>query len=170
VAHTPADSPVVLEFVEVARDFCAIVAEHASIPAAQFLHRVHLVFPRLYSGALLLPRASADAPDCDSTSTRPALYDSLREQLGDLDFYREIFDPHQLAQEPVVGSLSDDIADIYGELAGALECWDAGNREGALGAWRFGFQSHWGRHLTSALRALHIGSSYFELKNGTTPP
>jgi hypothetical protein len=151
-----AESSPVLDFVEVARSFCTIVGEHERKPAAQFLEQVHLVLPRLYAAALLLPTVGADAPDCEVSSKHAALWSSLREQLGTLDAYREIFDPYAPADEPpVVGSLADDIADIYAEIAGTLECWDAGNRDGAVWMWRNGFQYHWGRHLTSALRALY---------------
>jgi uncharacterized protein DUF5063 len=99
------------------------------------------------------------------------LDDRLRAHLGEWDAYREIFDPYDFVDESsVVGSLADDISDIYAEIAGALKCWDAGNRDGALWTWRFGFQSHWGRHLTSALRALYSVSSKVDLESGEVPP
>jgi hypothetical protein len=163
MTNVPAASSPVLEFVEIARNFCTIVSEHETKPAAQFLQQVHLVLPRLYAVALLLPSAGAESPDCEAPSKHAALWSSLRKQLGELDAYREIFDPYEPADgPPVVGSLADDISDIYAEIAGALQCWDAGNRDGAVWTWRNGFQYHWGRHLTSALRALYSSSVSFD--------
>jgi hypothetical protein len=171
VAQFSADSTNVEEFIEVTRTFCRIVDEHATMSAAQFLYRVQFVLPRLYASALLLPSVGADAPDCDSSSKHSALYGGLREQLGEWDAYREIFDPYESTEDQaVVGSLADDLSDIHAELAGALRCWDAGNREGALWTWRQGLQFHWGKHLTSAMRALHSVSLNLDLESGHLPP
>ena len=146
----------VSEFVELARGFCALVEEHAPLPASVFVQRVHSLLPRLYSAALLLPDVGGDAPDCDARLTTSTLGRDLCAKLGVLDYYREIFDPYEgESEEPVIGSLSDDIADIYADLAEGIACWNAGNHDGASWAWRFGFQTHWGKHLTSALRALY---------------
>jgi hypothetical protein len=40
----------------------------------------------------------------------------LGEKLGDSDLYKVLFEPHDLDSTPVVGSLSDDIVDIYRDL------------------------------------------------------
>lgn len=171
MTQLPAGSPPVVEFVEVARSFCVLVGEHRAMPAARFLERVHFVLPRLYASALLLPSVGVDASDCDSSSKDAVLDGTLREHFREWDAYREIFDPYDFVNESsVVGSLADDISDIYAEIAGALKCWDAGNRDGALWTWRFGFQSHWGKHLTSALRALNSAASKLDLENGGLPP
>ena len=150
----------VLEFVELARAFRALVDERAALPASEFLQRVHHLLPRLYSIALVLPDVGGDAPHCEGSTSVTALGRDLRATIGALDYYREIFDPYAgESEEPVIGSLSDDIADIYAELTAGMSCWDAENREGALWAWRFSFQVHWGKHLTSALRAMHAWSA-----------
>jgi hypothetical protein len=171
VAQYSVDSSNVEEFVEVTRTFCRIVDEHATMSAVEFLHRVQLVLPRLYASALLLPSVGADAPDCDGSSKHSALYSSLRDQLAEWDAYREIFDPYESVEDQaVVGSLADDLSDIYAEIAGALRCWDTGNRDGALWTWRQGLQFHWGKHLTSAVRALHSLLLNLGLTSGRVPP
>jgi hypothetical protein len=113
MTSVPAESSPELDFVEVARSFCTIIGVHKTKPATRFLQQVHLVLSRRYSVALLLPSAGADAPDCESSSTHAALCSSLREELGELDAYREIFDPYEPPDGPPdVGSPADDIADI----------------------------------------------------------
>jgi len=143
-------------FCVISRNFCALVEEHAALTCAEFLDRVHAQLPRLYSGALLLPEVDWHAADCEGHHSKRSLTLVLREKLGDADLYLEIFDPYgRTVESPVIGSLSDDIEDIYAELVSGLQCWEAGNQGGALWSWKFGFRWHWGEHVTGALRALH---------------
>jgi hypothetical protein len=84
------------------------------------------------------------------------LRDQLQADLGARDYYVEMFAPYELAgQEPVVGSLSDDLADIYADLIRGILAWEAGDPTAAVWAWGFHFGHHWGEHATGALRALH---------------
>jgi hypothetical protein len=71
-------------------------------------------------------------------------------------YYWEILEPVAWEPEkPVVGDLCDDLIDIYSDLREGLNLYDAGNEESAVFYWRLLFRAHWGRHLTSALHALH---------------
>lgn len=73
-----------------------------------------------------------------------------------LDFYHEVFDPLPFPPEdPVVGSLSDDLADIYRDVVTGLRAYEAGRRAQAVWEWGFNLRAHWGEHATSAIRALH---------------
>lgn len=73
-----------------------------------------------------------------------------------LDGYSVLFDPLPIpAEEAVVGSLSDDITDIYRDVVTGLREFEAGRRAVAVWEWVFGLQHHWGSHATSAIRALH---------------
>jgi hypothetical protein len=58
-------------------------------------------------------------------------------------------------ETPVVGSLSDDLADIYRDVVTGLRAYDRGDRAGAVWEWRFNLHAHWGAHATGAMRALH---------------
>jgi hypothetical protein len=70
------------------------------------------------------------------------------------DIYWEVFDPFE-CNEPVAGSLSDDILDMDRDVSRGLALWDAGAEDAAVWEWRFSFEVHWGVHATSALRAIH---------------
>ncbi len=161
----PAEQPPsVIEFVELARTFCSVIESHATLPAPRFLERVHQLLPKLYAAALALPDIGWDAPECLEHRGKPTRDLGLTEKLGTANLYREIFDAYGPAsEEPVIGSLADDLGDIHAELATALACWNAGNEEGAVWSWRFGFQQHWGEHLTSALRALYVRTFRYDL-------
>jgi hypothetical protein len=67
-----------------------------------------------------------------------------------------VFDPLSVPpDEPVVGSLSDDLCDVYREVVSGLREYEAGRRAQAVWEWGFGLRHHWGKHATGAIRALH---------------
>ena len=67
-----------------------------------------------------------------------------------------MFDPLPVPpEEPVVGSLTDDIADIYRDVIPGLREYELGRRAQAVWEWGFGLRHHWGEHATGAIRALH---------------
>jgi hypothetical protein len=74
-----------------------------------------------------------------------------------LRYYSELFNPLSVPaqEEPTVGDLADDIADIFNDVLEGLRCFDYGRVPDAVWEWAFGFQSHWGRHASSAIRTLH---------------
>ena len=73
-----------------------------------------------------------------------------------LDYYGVVFDPSVVPpEEPVVGSLSVDIADIYGDIVRGLNEFQAGRRAVAHYEWGYNFRLHWGEHATGAIRVLH---------------
>jgi hypothetical protein len=55
----------------------------------------------------------------------------------------------------VVGDLADDLVDIYRDVSAGSAFHDAGCVDDAIWQWGFSFQTHWGKHASSAIRALH---------------
>jgi hypothetical protein len=114
----------------------------------------------LYAAALALPPEWGDTPvgkpeleDVDEEELRKAIQNCARLPL---ELYGEVFDPLAVPPEqPGIGSLSDDIGDIYKDVGRGLREYEAGCRAEALWEWGFGFKHHWGAHATSAIRALH---------------
>ncbi|MHC4251250.1 MAG: DUF5063 domain-containing protein [Planctomycetota bacterium] len=54
--------------------------------------------------------------------------------------------------------LWDDLADVYRDLRSALRIYELGTEDARAEAawqWRFGYESHWGAHLFSALQTVH---------------
>lgn len=124
---------------------------------------------RLYGAALDLPTTSTNTKEGSAyveiaaRERQCALKAAARLPF---DSYGELFDPKVLPpEEPVVASLADDLADIYEEVAAGLASYNAGDSAGAGWHWRFGLYSHWGRHATGAIRALHCW-----LADGTDEP
>ncbi len=78
--------------------------------------------------------------------------------VGAIDYYWTVFSPLKMCgtDDPVVGSLESDVAEIYADLSGPLRLWRTcpDDRATAIWEWRFGFRSHWGRHALGAISAL----------------
>ncbi len=115
---------------------------------------------RLYLAALELPMSEGDDQVDRSTSFRVSGEESDRIYAHaarlPLDMYGEVYNPLVVPpEEPVVGSLADDIMDVYREVEYGLRLFRAGRREEALFQWRMSLQIHWGEHATGAIRALH---------------
>ena len=70
-------------------------------------------------------------------------------------YYREIFSPCDLDDEPPVGGdVHDDLADIYGDLWHGLQALDRGDAAYAVSYWRESYFQHWGHHASSAIYAI----------------
>ncbi|MEI7768302.1 MAG: DUF5063 domain-containing protein [Phycisphaerae bacterium] len=114
----------------------------------------------LYVTALDLPPAwdqsLTDEPDAACVADDE--WQAIAARCAGLPFdtYGEVFDPLRIPpEEPVIGMLSDDIADIYRDVVTGLRAYHAGRRAQAVWEWRFNFNVHWGKHATGAIRALH---------------
>ena len=116
----------------------------------------------LYLAALELPPECsdelADQPDAEGVASdeRWSIHRSAARRLPFGDYAR-VFDPFIFPpEEPVVGSITDDIADIYADIVSGLTEHEAGRTAQAVWEWSFSLRSHWGRHATDAIYALHI--------------
>lgn len=78
----------------------------------------------------------------------------LRERLGDLDAYGEVFDPYDATSTVVRSALSDDLATIAEELLHGLAHHRAGRPVEALWWWQFSYITSWGPAASAALRAV----------------
>jgi hypothetical protein len=181
------ESRALSAFGELAGEFCRLIEGHRGQAPGAFLGAVQLLLPQLYAAGLALPdlrvlfpsesdvaeAAEHAAPDAGEVEPDPdrgddedwsALFTSLGTLLGERNHYREVFDPFEPETEAeVMGSLADDLADIYRDLRAGLRKWQRGESGEALWEWRFGFQTHWGEHLTGALRAIHVLASTYDL-------
>jgi hypothetical protein len=115
---------------------------------------------RLYSAAIELPAHSVtcDELELDSFRVEDAEWEAVLAHSARLgfDYYGSVFDPIPVpAQEACIGSLADDIADIYRDVVTGLRYYHAGHTQDALHHWSFMLLYHWGNHATSAIRALH---------------
>jgi hypothetical protein len=152
-------------FAAHAREFMAwCESDHGGKTSEQLQRESLKQLSRLYAVALDLPGVDfKEAPDPPSQDQ--AVRQRLAANLKALPFqyYWEVFTPtDERDHESVTGDLFDDFLDIYGDIAGGLWLYERGHVEAAVFEWSFDFGMHWGRHVVSALHALHS----FEAKEG----
>ena len=156
-----------LEFTLAAREYCSLIETAASGNDSRIFAReclTHLL--RLYQLALQLPDTTPgnrpERPRSIEHDEWDAIRRAIAERLPD-DFYWEIFDSipvYTSTPDPVVGSFSDDLADIWHDLRPGLDAIDAVpapavDPETTLWQWRWTFEYHWGRHAARAIPVLH---------------
>jgi hypothetical protein len=151
-------SPELDAFAEQARAFChwATGEDDGHMSVAAAVRSVSL----LYAAALDLPRPFTHGMSSELIGVEPpaGALDRVisRAKNLPLQVYWEIFNPiTDSPEEPVAGSLVDDLSDIYRDVARGLVLFESGERAEALWQWGFNFRTHWGEHATGALRALH---------------
>ena len=149
----------VADFVVEAPRFCALIESEAN-ESATFEKECLTVLLRLYLRVLLLPRVDPIEPELPDRIPHEG-WQAVRERTIrriDCDQYWEVFEPFaEEKPDPIYGSISDDLADIWRDLKMGLLSFDIGKPncvESAVWHWRFGFGSHWGYHVAGAIRAL----------------
>jgi len=151
-------SPEVAMFVAQARQFCELVEKASEYARDTRIAAARQRLLELYEAGSNLPQVQPpEGIEAGPSPERPNGWPGFE----DVDLYWEVFDPYEQSA-PVVGSLSDDFLDIYGDVRRGLALWDGGIgtksddfRLAAIWEWRFHFDVHWGDHASDALRALH---------------
>jgi hypothetical protein len=148
-------------FLAEARSYCLLVESNESPNSWMFAHVCLSQLLRLYETALHLPDQEPETANSFTAVSHEA-WDSMRRDIGRRlarDNYWEVFEPLEEEQpEAIVGSLSDDLADIWRDLKPSLADLDgrmAISIEDTVWKWRFSFESHWGHHAACAIGALH---------------
>jgi hypothetical protein len=147
-------------FREAAARFINVVDSCDELANYEFLTSIQRCFLKLYSSVLLLPVVEPKADDDFrvapySGDAKSELYGKLKAKLEAGGIYWEIFDSTKFS-EPINGSLADDISDIYFDLKESVYLAERNaHPEDTVWEMRFSFSSHWGRHLTSALKAIY---------------
>ncbi|HEY3805528.1 MAG TPA: DUF5063 domain-containing protein [Kofleriaceae bacterium] len=126
-----ADGPVEA-FVARAREFVDFVARASTLSPSERLSTARSRLLDLYTAAVSLPADFAERVDADDTVTPPAQWPGF----GSHDWYWEVFDPY-IEAPLVMGSLSDDVLDVYRDIQRGLAQWDAGHRRAATWEWRY---------------------------------
>jgi hypothetical protein len=145
--------------IEAARVYCGVVERRDHLDLDAFLVAVHEASATLYRATMVLPEiepSSTEYPRLWSHEEWARLYGELKVKLGRLDRYREIFDPYEDdSEEPVIGSLADSIADVYGEALRATRIANSGALTDAAWELQFHGEVHWGHHALDVMRAIH---------------
>ncbi|WP_162260301.1 DUF5063 domain-containing protein [Nocardioides sp. Root190] len=147
--------------LEEATRFCELVESDAGSSPAEFRDELILALTELLVVAYRLP-------DVDPTRNEevPAVahgeWEQIFQHLGrrlEADLYWSVlqvvpFDPDE--SDTGIGSLCDDLADIWRDLVAGLRALSGGTSADEVAwQWKYDFESHWGHHAVDALRVLH---------------
>ena len=144
-------TPAIATFVWKATEFCTFIQEAGKLSLDEKMSGARRYLLALYTAALSLPSVEPTNDVQPALSAQPP---SNWQGFEAFENYWEVFDPDELDQ-PVAGSLSDDLLDVHRDIRRGLALWESQHDANAIWEWRFSFESHWGDHAVDALRALH---------------
>jgi hypothetical protein len=158
--------PDVIAFKNAAQRYCALLESEPSArdewvkAVLSCLAEVYAVAHRPPGFGLSDP--TADIPESlDVTSEEwSSVFALVQRTLGRQEVYWAYFDPSEpqdTDEKPILHSLADDLADIYGDIKPGLRAWDTGDDaylETIIFDWKEPLFA-WGLHAVSAMRALH---------------
>jgi hypothetical protein len=113
-------------FVRLVRAYLRLVESCDASTPRDFLAECAVLLAQIYAAGIQLP--DVELPDEEfafETRTFESAMSRIGTLLGKYDQYAEVFDP-VFDHEFLLTHLSDDLADIYGDLREPLEIYDRG--------------------------------------------
>ncbi len=152
-----------VEFVTVAVEFCSYLEQSERRKRKDFMDTVLKLLPLLYLKAALLEDIEGAEDFFPEAFVSEQDYEFVRLTLSGLlgakDDYLDFCNGNVIfSDDPVVKTISEDLADIYQALKNFVETYRGGLEENmfeAVAEVQNAFVSYWGQTLTNAMRALH---------------
>jgi len=166
--ETDFDHPVysknVIEFVTVAKEFCAWLEKTPAFARRDFVDTGRKMLPLLYLKASILPKTDSMLEDdflekFVSEEEYQQIQNAILFKMGPYNDYLEVFTADmQLSVEPLTATISENLADIYQDIKDFLMSYRTAVTEimnDALIELVNNFEAYWGQKLVNVLRALH---------------
>lgn len=155
-------SQPVLDFVRVSTEFCKVVEQCREQPFADFTRVMRALLPMVYLKMTLLD-AVPDAMGWNEKKLTEDDYNFVRANvaaaMADKDDFLDTFvDDFKYSDQPLLCTVSENLADIYQQLRELVETFRAGYEDAmavALSECAEEFRASWGQKLLGALRAIH---------------
>jgi hypothetical protein len=160
----PVYSKNVIEFVTVAKEFCAWLENTANLSRSEFVDTGRKMLPLLYLKASVLPKSDTMLEDdflekFVSEEEYQQIVNAVLLKTGPYNDYLEVFTADmQRSVEPLTASISENLADIYQDIKDFLMSYRTAVTEimnDALIELVGSFEEFWGQRLVNVLRALH---------------
>jgi hypothetical protein len=155
------ETEAVKDFILISKQFCLLIDSRDTHTETEILQKAYRLLPQLCLCAMNLPEAnrSSDYHGDFPHSNWAKIYESLQSKFQhSYDCYTDI-DPYNKDAKSLLGSLSDDLSDIYRDISPGLNDWTKSSnslKRGIIWEWKFSYEIHWGNHATSAFRAIHF--------------
>ena len=136
-------------FARAALQFCNLVEEPPQTgDRAAFVWAMRSSLAEILASGYRLPEVEStrdEPPNSPNLEEWKAQFGKVQMQIGELPGGPE-----------TLLAVSDDLADTWRDLKTGLDSLATGSRwEDVSWEWRFGLQTHWGKHAENALIALH---------------
>jgi len=159
----PVYSRQVIEFVTVANELCSFMESAGQSEKLDFIQKIQKLLPLLYIKASLIPEMESVLNEANEKFVTEQEYNFVKDQvqthMGELDDYSEQWDPKIAGStEPVITSISENMADIYQDLKNFVSLYSMGTTEimnDAVWECKMNFENYWGQILVNALRVVH---------------
>ena len=165
--HTTDQNPIynkdVVEFLTVAVQYCNYLEQAEGVPRPMFLDTMSKLLPLLYLKGAMLPHYQSFSDELPPDYVTEENYDIVRGNIAyimaDRDDYLDVFvDDMKYSDEPILMTVSENLADIYQDLKNFAYIYKIGVDEqqlAALDLCKQNFETDWGQKLTNVLRAIH---------------
>ena len=159
----PVYSRQVIEFVTVANEYCSFIEAAGQLKRLDFIIKIQKLLPLLYLKASLIPEMESVLNEGNEKFVTEQEYDFIKDQvqthMGELDDYSEQWYPKIAGNtEPVITSISENLADIYQDLKDLVSLYSMGTTEimnDAVWECKMNYENYWGQILVNALRVIH---------------
>lgn len=151
-----------LEFLQVCTEFCKYVEHLGNIERDEFIDVMRGLLSMLYLKATLFPELNEQEGYNEPHVTEDD-YNFIRRNvahiLAEKDDYLDVFiQDFKYADQPILRTISEGIADIYQVLRDLTETYKGGYEEAievALYDTMDAFKTYWGQTSLNTLKALH---------------
>lgn len=155
-------SQQVLDFVRVGTEYCKFLEQCADMETTEFCRVMRGVLPMLYLKVTLIGQVPETAGWNEKHVTEDD-YNYIRSAvasvLGSHDDFLDVFvEDFKYSEQPVLCTISENLADVYQQLRELVEAYREGFEDAmevALYETVDEFKIQWGQKLLNALRVLH---------------
>lgn len=162
MSENPIQQRGVTDFLTVCAEYCKTLEQCGNDEREHFIDVMRGLLAMLYLKASLLPDFPEEpgynepvVTEDDYEYIRTKVAAVMKEQDDYLDVFMEDF---KYSDQPILCTVSENLADIYQNLRNFVEVVRGGHEEAvsvALYDIRSSFETEWGQKVLNALRALH---------------
>lgn len=162
IKDEPAYSKNVLELLRVANEYCLFVEKIEHYENRQMIDFMSKLFPLLYLKGAMLPPVQVDDPSANeryvTLEQYEIVFNSIRKNILGMDDFLYMDYTPPADSEPVRGSVSEMLTDIYQDLKDFMLLYQQNRRaakQNAAHECRQLFYDHWGPRILYVLNVIH---------------
>lgn len=155
-------SKSVLDFVRTATEYCKYLEQAQETERNDFCRVMRGLLPMLYMGVTMLhdlPEAAGWNESCVTEADYNYIRATVARIMAEADDFLDVFvEDFKYSEQPVLATVSENLADVYQALRELVEAFRKGYEEAmevALCDAVAEFEMSWGQKLLGALRAIH---------------